>query len=138
MDKQEKLVGIFNILFPRKTVISSADIFFKSIGVSDLTKKQKKKFANINDRMYKAQVAEFTQKLDQRFTKNEVNRLFSFYSSVIFAQWNVFNSVLFPRLMNFQFEGGDEIQNEFNDFMQSIVEENGPADDDSHGDSMPF
>ena len=102
------------------------------------TKKQKKKFANINDRMYKAQVAEFTQKLDQRFTKNEVNRLFSFYSSVIFAQWNVFNSVLFPRLMNFQFEGGDEIQNEFNDFMQSIVEENGPADDDSHGDSMPF
>ena len=134
MDKQEKLVGIFNILFPRKTVISSADIFFKSIGVSDLTKKQKKQFANINDKMYKAQVAEFTQKLDQRFTKNEVNRLFSFYSSVIFAQWNAFNSGLFPRLMNFQFEGGDEIQNEFNDFMQSIVEENGPAD----GDSMPF
>jgi len=39
--------------------------------------------------------------------------------------------------MNFQFEGGDEIQSEFNDFMQSIVEENGPDDGESAG-GMPF
>jgi len=74
MDKQEKLVGIYNILFPRRTVIGSAEMFFKSIGVSDLTKKQKEEFAAINDKMYNAQVAEFTKNLDIRFTENEVSR----------------------------------------------------------------
>jgi hypothetical protein len=137
MDKQEKLVGIYNILFPPRTVISSAETFFKSIGVSGLTKEQKKEFSDINDKMYNAQVAEFTKNLDIRFTENEVNRLFSFYNSVVFAQWNTFNHGFFPKLMNFQFDGGDEIQSEFNDFMQSIVDENGPVDDQDQG-GMPF
>ena len=136
MKKQEKLVGIFNILFPRKSVISSAETFFKSIGVSALTDAQKKKFDDINEKMYKAQVGEFTRSLDKRFTRNEVNRLFAFYDSVVFAQWNTFNAGFFPKLVNFQFVGGDEIQNEFNDFMQSIVEDNGNSDG---GDSsLPF
>ena len=39
--------------------------------------------------------------------------------------------------MNFQFDGGDEIQSEFNDFMQSIVDENGPVDDQDQG-GRPF
>ena len=137
MDKQEKLVGIYNILFPPRTVISSAETFFKSIGVSGLTKEQKKEFSDINDKMYNAQVAEFTKNLDIRFTENEVNRLFSFYNSVVFAQWNTFNHGFFPKLMNFQVDGGDEIQSEFNDFMQSIVDENGPVDDQDQG-GMPF
>jgi hypothetical protein len=136
MKKQEKLVGIFNILFPRKSVISNAEMFFKSIGVSALTDAQKKKFDDINEKMYKAQVGEFTRSLDKRFTRNEVNRLFAFYDSVVFAQWNTFNAGFFPKLVNFQFVGGDEIQNEFNDFMQSIVEDNGNSDG---GDSsLPF
>jgi len=127
MDKQEKLVEIFEVLFPRRQVMKSADIFLKSIGIAKgLSNKQKKQFATLNEELYQVQVDEFVRSVSKRFTDNEINRLFTFYNSVIYSQWNIFNFGFLPKLMNYQFEGGKEIQEKFNGFLQSIVDENGP------------
>ena len=139
MDKQEKLVGIFEILFPSRHVAKSANIFLKNIGILDsLTDKQKKQFGTLNKELYQIQVDEFVRSGSSRFTSNEINHLFKFYNSVIYAQWNVFNQGFLPRLMSYEFEGGKEIQDKLNSFLQSIVDENGPPTSGQDEGCSPF